>query len=177
METIRCPYCGEETPLTDEEEYQLEEDNYQHRCLNCNKLFGEANAASPDSAENQCDTFQFSYGGYFGGYKKLTFRQKDGYVELTIEPPYSELEHSAMTFRTTLDEWRDFKTTVFRDFFILSWTEDYTDPDILDGTQWKVRLEFDTLKTLEISGSNRYPVYYDDLIDHTEHYFRLVDDI
>lgn len=177
METIRCPYCGEETPLTEENEFQAREDNRQYRCLNCNQSFGEANPASPDSAEKQCDTFKFSYGGYFGGFKQLTFSEKDGYVELTIEPPYSELEHSAVNFRTTLDEWRNFKRTLFQEFFILSWDEDYHDPEIMDGTEWDIRLEFDNLETVKISGSNRYPVYYDDLIEHTNLYFRLVDDM
>lgn len=176
METIRCPHCGDETPLTEEQEFHTTVNNHPFRCLNCNQSFGEIDPMAKDSAENQCDTFKFSLGGYFGDYKTLTFLEKDGYAELIIAPPYSELEHSAVTFRTTLSEWRNFKKTVFQELFVLSWTGDYNDPDVLDGTQWKVRLEFDSLKTLEITGSNRYPVYYDSLVDLTEHYFRLLED-
>ncbi|MCC5890616.1 MAG: hypothetical protein JJU01_08590 [Alkalibacterium sp.] len=177
MKTIRCPHCGEETPQTREDASLSNGEHSEYICLNCGKPFGQANPTAPDSALNQCDTFYFSYGGYFGGYKSLKMQEKDGYAELTIEPPYSEFEHSGLTFRTTLDEWRDFKQTLFHELFILSWTEDYTDPDILDGTQWEIRLEFDTLKSVNISGSNRYPVYYDDLIEHTAHYFSLIDEM
>lgn len=177
MDTIRCPHCGEQTPLDEDNGHQGREEKSPFTCLNCSKSFGETKPNSPDSAQNQCDTFHFSYGGYFGGFKKLTFREKDGYVELTIDPPYSEFDHSSLTFRTTLDEWHQFKQVLFQELFLLSWTGDYTDPDILDGTQWAIRLEFDRLNTIKLSGSNRYPVYYEQLIEHTEPYFRLVDDM
>ncbi|NHN34827.1 hypothetical protein [Paenibacillus agricola] len=39
---------------------------------------------------------------------------------------------------------------------ILSWKNNYTDPHILDGTQWSLDIEFDDLR-IEKSGSNAYP--------------------
>ena len=43
---------------------------------------------------------------------------------------------------------------------ILEWKESYADPDILDGTQWGVRIALDE-EELYKHGSNKYPRKWD----------------
>lgn len=70
-----------------------------------------------------------------------------------------------------LSEWQDIKTMLFYDLFVLYWNETYHDPNILDGTQWEMRLEFDDRATVEKSGSNAFPALYDELVDYLQPYF------
>jgi hypothetical protein len=40
---------------------------------------------------------------------------------------------------------------------IWEWEKEYYDPDVLDGTQWEVKINFDGAKKIVSGGSNAYP--------------------
>lgn len=44
---------------------------------------------------------------------------------------------------------------------ILEWKDRYVDPDILDGTQWSVRITLEGGEELYKHGSNKYPRKWD----------------
>ncbi len=172
MADKHCPYCGQASV----EEQATNEDTNTHSekyiCLNCSETFGIKVSDSALGPEIHCDSFYFSNGGFFGGYQFVKVEQKDGYAELIVGSPYGNTEdREDVRFRIMLSEWHDIKTTLFYDFFVLSWKDAYHDPDILDGTQWELRLEFDDRATVEKSGSNAFPALYDDLVDYLKPYF------
>lgn len=166
MTDKRCPHCGdshvEEIP---KQEQSTAENKYA--CLACSKTFGN----NKNSPEKHCDTFTFSYGGFFDGYQSLKIDEKDGYAELTVASPFSTMEGEGVRFRIMLSEWQDIKTTLFYDLFILDWKDEYKDPYILDGTQWELSLAFDDREKVLKSGSNAYPAFYEELTDYLEPYF------
>ena len=43
------------------------------------------------------------------------------------------------------------------DLHLEDWQDEYSDNDILDGTQWSLKISFDNGKNKEIFGSNKYP--------------------
>jgi hypothetical protein len=54
------------------------------------------------------------------------------------------------------NEWTTFLHKFFS-CFVTEWKSNYSDPDILDGTQWKLKIVFEDNTTMEWSGSNAYP--------------------
>lgn len=49
---------------------------------------------------------------------------------------------------------------LFRSTKLLEWKDSYVDPDILDGTQWSIRIILDG-EELYKHGSNKYPKMWD----------------
>lgn len=170
MSDKRCPYCGQASveEITNQEQDAVTK---KYRCLSCSEVFGDRTS----SPEKHCDTFYFSYGGFFGGYQSLKVEERDGYADLIISPPFSETEEGSVRFRIMLSEWQDIKTTLFYDLFVLDWEDDYQDPDTLDGTQWELRMAFDDRKPVEKFGSNEFPALYDELLDYLKPYFDQAD--
>jgi hypothetical protein len=94
-----------------------------------------------------------SIGGYFGtSYTfevefdrgKVTWEaREDGILEpgLILQMDTENI----ITFREALSKCR-----------VLSWKNEYIDPNTLDGTQWSLDIEFDDL-CIEKSGSNDFP--------------------
>lgn len=171
MTNKRCPDCGQATVEEQTDTIEVRLHSEKHICLNCSKTFGIQSTDPKQSPEKHCDTFYFSYGGFFEGYQSIKVEEKDGYADLIIADPQNESEKADVRFRIMLSEWQDIKTTLFYDLFILSWKASYNDPHILDGTQWELRLEFDDRETIKKSGSNAFPALYDDLVDYLKPYF------
>jgi hypothetical protein len=93
-----------------------------------------------------------SNGGYFG--TSYTFKLDFDRGKLNWEARGDDFEPGLMLqvdiasmniFREALSKCR-----------ILSWKNEYIDPNTLDGTQWSLDIEFDDL-CVEKSGSNAYP--------------------
>ena len=43
------------------------------------------------------------------------------------------------------------------------WAKDYSDPTVLDGTQWELEITYKDGKTRKYEGSNNFPRTFDDL--------------
>lgn len=172
MTDKRCPYCGQaavEEQATNENTKSYSE---KYICLNCSETFDVNVSDSTLAPEKHCDTFYFSQGGFFGGSQFIKVEERDGYADLIVGSPYGNTEDRVdVRFRIMLSEWQDIKTMLFYDLFVLYWNETYHDPNILDGTQWEMRLEFDDRATVEKSGSNAFPALYDELVDYLQPYF------
>ncbi|NHN34854.1 hypothetical protein [Paenibacillus agricola] len=93
-----------------------------------------------------------SVGGYFG--TSYTVEVEFDRGKITWEARGDDFEpglilqldiESMNTFREALSKSR-----------ILSWKNEYIDPNTLDGTQWSLDIEFDDI-CIEKSGSNDYP--------------------
>ena len=94
--------------------------------------------------------FHFSIGGCFGGYCKLEISKKG-----LVYQPAGCFDSGEMLVMLSPREWQNFykKLAAAK---VDKWKRYYSDPDILDGTQWEFRLKTADLK-IKTGGSNAYP--------------------
>ncbi|OJF94591.1 hypothetical protein [Alkalibacterium sp. 20] len=167
IDELKCPYCGNQT--VEESERQQPEVSDKYKCGTCGKTFG----LGANESIRQCHTFCFTYGGFHGGFKTILIEERDGYADIQITAPYS-LGDDILKVRITVDEWQTIKTYLFRELFVLSWDEDYYDSNIMDGTQWELKLKFDNRKKFKVAGSNLFPALFDELLEYLDPYFKQV---
>lgn len=167
-EDVKCPYCGKQT--VEENEQQNKDLNAKYTCKSCSKTFG----LTSSEPIRHCHTFYFTYGGFHEGFKKILIEERDGYADMTLTPPISVSLDGELTLRITLNEWQAIKDELFNELFVLSWDEEYSDPDIMDGTQWEIKLKFDNRKKFKTAGSNVYPALMDELLEYLDPYFEQV---
>jgi len=95
------------------------------------------------------DTIEFSYGGFFQGYK--TIRYSNGTVTLSISlKPDDEQTNNVPEERLEVF-WQELET-----IGVWDWQDEYVDPYILDGVQWSLKLVHGD-REKNISGSNMFP--------------------
>lgn len=102
----------------------------------------------------------FEIGGFFGGFDKFhivfgedgtaTIRTTTGYG-LTDEKQYSKEESGQLADR-------------FRSIRVDYWNSEYSDPSILDGTQWRLAVKYNDKRGAEWTGSNAYPANWSELL-------------
>jgi hypothetical protein len=91
-------------------------------------------------------------GGYFGTSYTVEVEFERG--KITWEASGDDFE-PALMIQMDNESMNTFKEAMSK-CRILSWKNNYTDPHILDGTQWSLDIEFDDSR-IEKSGSNTYP--------------------
>lgn len=97
--------------------------------------------------------FEYSCGGYFGGYTGLEI-----VVEITgtikVITTHSMKREPISTREMSKAEFEKFKRKLYR--YIKDWNLKYTDNDILDGTQWSLEITSST-EHIQFYGSNDFP--------------------
>lgn len=126
-------------------------------------------AEQKDQAFNEALTsmkrFVFGIGG-FGDYDKNIFT-------ISGEKVFYDVEHIPYLLPSNLPILQPFTRDEFlqgiADLHIGEWEEKYINPEINDGTQWNIRIEYtDGREPVQIYGSNAFPYNFDDLTDFLE---------
>ena len=79
------------------------------------------------------DMIEFSCGGYFGGYNTIYY--SNGKVALSnSQAPYNEQTKNVL--EETLEAFWEKVETIG----VWDWEDEFVNPTILDGTQWKLKL-------------------------------------
>ena len=100
--------------------------------------------------------FEYSYGGYFGGYDKIIITaEKNEPITLTIY--HSTKREPLVTREMSQDEFEAFKNKLYKS--IKHWKLKYADNQIMDGTQWSLDLTSLDANT-HYYGSNEYPINF-----------------
>lgn len=108
--------------------------------------------------------FKFSIGGFFGGYETRTYTVSGDRVMLDVE-------HTIILKLSNLPVYYPFTKAEFieGDLHIGEWKKDYMDPNVLDGTQWDLEIQYiNDRKPVRISGSNAYPYNFNNLLEFLE---------
>ena len=109
-----------------------------------------------DNSYHSLKFFFFSCGGFFGGYKKMNIETDNGNSVLCITP--SRLTRKAeIKKELSADEWESFSDSIMSKFRLFDWKDKYINHDILDGTQWHIKIEYIDGTLKEVFGSNDYP--------------------
>ena len=112
-------------------------------------------------------SFYFSCGGFFGGYSNVTVNRTDNGAMINVSPSIL-IEHSISETEKSLsiDEWQSFINDIYIKYRLEEWNTEYINNDVLDGTQWEVKVKLANGKELEYYGSNDYPQNWTDFIDY-----------
>lgn len=141
----------------------------EFRCNKCKKEFG----SSTTVLEADVTSFYFSVGGFHDGYSHLSIvKREDGAEIQYFTGPGGMLEDEGTRENLSNDDWNHFIHRIFQ-CFITDWKKRYDDPDVLDGTQWELKIEFNSRKAIKIYGSNQYPVYWNKFLKAVKQLHRL----
>lgn len=113
--------------------------------------------------------FSFECGGFFGGYPKIEASIIENKVFCIYHPPLNKKKKS---FEISKEEWNEFIDQII-DLNILTWKKNYSDPNIEDGTQWELNINFQNGKKMEIHGNNDYPKEWNDFYEIVTKYFPI----
>ena len=117
--------------------------------------------------------FYFSIGGFFGGYYNVELIKNDTKIKYifshSIKGNEDEYEFSEKQLNYFLEK-------IFNEY-ILNWKNKYDNNNILDGTQWKLEMEFKDLPKFESYGSNEYPSNWKMFLSIIYKYFPQMNEI
>jgi len=113
--------------------------------------------------------FSFVCGGYFDGYPKIEVNIVENKVLCIYHLP---LKKKKKSFEISKVEWNEFIDEIIN-VNILTWKKRYSDPNIMDGTQWEININFQNGKKIEIHGNNDYPKEWDKFYEVVIKYFPI----
>lgn len=108
--------------------------------------------AEPEKTAIRPDTLELYVGGFFGPsyWVKLL---PDGSLEYTVRIPPAEPKRSII--HVSDERWTGFRTALDK-ARVWKWKNRYENPDIMDGTQWNLKIGYpDT--SISSAGSNAFP--------------------
>ena len=189
---IKCPHCGSTDtaryiygmPVMDNwTELMLargkwslggckKEDNSPARICNaCGKDFGAVPYLVDKDNEEVVDmresvtSIRFSVNGYFGGHTSVILRQNENGALVSVQ---RIPDHMASNFTSakqiTLARWSRIIRVLYNQMYLNDWKKRYINTGVLDGTQWSLEIGLRGKRKRSYSGSNAYPVYWNELI-------------
>ena len=108
--------------------------------------------------DKSTETLNFFIGGFFGGYERIIWLNGKLYHLMDGEPEDEEVRPEQVLNVTTpsTKEWEEFWQTVDT-LKVWSWKKNYINRDVIDGTQWELRIKRKGRRRRIIFGSNAYP--------------------
>lgn len=102
-------------------------------------------------------SIQFHKGGYFGPniFVKISARNRS-LVYQKQEIPFGKTFQQVL-FHFTKEQWNDFVAPALQASNFLAWLDEYVDPAVCDGTQWKLQIRKGKTCVRNIYGSNDFP--------------------
>ena len=96
-----------------------------------------------------------TYGGYFGGteYRKVSFWGDEIKVDRIGYNDFELYEDDSLYEGKT----KETLIAALKELNLDRWKYSYSNPDILDGTQWSVSIEFPEDHIVRFGGSNAFP--------------------
>lgn len=197
MTVVKCPFCGSNNLASfiyglvlgnEELDRDLKEEkvvlggcvvmksNPKFRCNKCKKRFG----GTPETENfqdlvEQIKAISFYVDGFATGCSHLEFfPEKDGiyYRAFTGSALLFKKDDHTEIFPVAPKAWDDLKQKLYGSLFLNDWEKEYVDQDILDGTQWELKIQFENGEEKECYGSNAYPIYWDELLDLLKPFFK-----
>ena len=108
--------------------------------------------------DKSTETLNFFIGGFSGGYERIIWLNGKLYHLMDVEPEDEEVRPEEVLNVTTpsTKEWEEFWQTVDT-LKVWSWEKEYINSDIIDGTEWELRIKREGRRRRRIYGLNAYP--------------------
>jgi len=120
---------------------------------------------SIDDLKEKITRFYFTVGGFLCGNDSVEIIKDDTHIKYICN-------REENTF--TNEKWNEFINKIFIEN-ILKWKKRYDNNDILDGTQWELKMEFKNLPKFESFGSNEYPSNWKKFLAIINEYFQQME--
>ena len=104
------------------------------------------------------ETLNFYIGGFFGGYERVIWRNNKLHHQF-FERNFDDDEepHKVLNvISPSTKDWEEFWQAVDA-LKVWNWKKVYNNDDVLDGTQWQLRIKKQGKRGRKIFGSNAYP--------------------
>lgn len=199
MARIKCPFCGSRNTaeilygmpdFSDELEAAMDNgeivlggccttlNDPQMHCNDCGEDFGRS-GFYPSRSEDKpglipcyISTIEFGIGGFFGGHYRVKFKATPDGADVHVKHyPYSPYDCDIdKEFHISQRRWENMIYKLVDQLYICEWEENYVDPHIIDGTQWRLTVKEGEVSLIECYGSNAYPPYWEELIQTLSYY-------
>lgn len=116
-----------------------------------------------NKALDSMEKLVFSIGSFWKGCETRTYTVSDDKIVLNTEHTL-DIKPESMPVCCPVSK----KAFIagLKEIYIGEWRKDYSNPDVMDGTQWELRIHFsNAYQSVEISGSNAYPYNFKALMD------------
>ncbi len=157
-----CCISGGET--TNGDRISLDPGRY---CNHCRKEFASPAYLRVDehyvSYIDLVEAVEFEVGGYFGGTTRVYLNKNDKGALVHVEYYNGRVELPPEDRQITPLRWKRLVNRLYNEFYIHEWKKSYNNWDILDGTQWELKIKLGGRRTRTYSGSNDYPPYWGEL--------------
>ena len=140
------------------------EESTKWYCVDCEHEFGQywdplKDLKLPDLGRVRPLTLEFSIGGFFAENHRVKLENGQLMYQY-CDAPLSWDQIDAKQILPTVEQWIDFKT-VLNSINAWEWDSDYFTPDVCDGTQWELKINYGN-KRIKTYGDNAYPGTKDD---------------
>ena len=115
------------------------------------------------------ESFSFSIGGYSTSIFKIRALYNVAHYEAAIYQGRPEVIRN-ISYK---DEQLHELVSVLNEIEVLYWEDEYVS-DILDGTQWELKLNYNRKKEKKVFGSNMYPGLKENSEDPTEIFEQMI---
>ena len=122
-------------------------------------------SCSIDDLKEKINCFYFIVGGFLGGHDSIKIIKNDIQIKYICNGKEN-------TF--TKENLNEFIDKIFNEN-ILKWKREYYNNNILDGTQWKLEIEFKALPKFESFGSNEFPSNWKKFITIINNFFPQIE--
>lgn len=175
MAKILCPQCGSSnvarilwgmpafTPALEEDLEQgkvvlggccIAEPTPKYHCKDCDE-----DIIYPfDVQLENTEYFEFQIGGFFCGFSRIMV-ERCGHVCTAAYAPGFANPEDATKIEIPEEMFFKFLKSVYN-VGLWEWEDEYVDPDVLDGTQWTIRVRMQNQEEHEWYGSNAYPAVW-----------------
>ena len=139
------------------------------RCFACKRDFGREPilvTKKKDMAEDYRDIvrgIRFMIGGYFGGSTEVLIGKNDQGAQVSVSF-YRSDELPVADRQISETEWKKIVNKLYGKLYLHEWKKDFTDTNVLDGTQWELGISLTGRRKRIYSGSNAYPPYWKELL-------------
>ena len=108
--------------------------------------------------DKSTETLNFFIGGFFGGYERIIWLNGKLYHLMDGVSEDEEIRPGQVLNVTTpsTKDWEEFWQTVDT-LKVWSWEKEYINSDIIDGTEWELRIKREGRRRRRIYGLNAYP--------------------
>ena len=108
--------------------------------------------------DKSTETLNFFIGGFPRGYERIIWLNGKLYHLMDGEPEEEEVRPDEVLNVTTPSkkDWEEFWLTVDA-LKVWSWEKEYINSDIIDGTEWELRIKREGRRRRRIYGLNAYP--------------------
>jgi len=120
-------------------------------------------SCSTEELKEKITRFNFTVGGFLDGYDFIEIIKDDTQIKYNCN-------REENTF--TKEKLNEFLDKIFNEN-ILKWKKEYNNNDILDGTQWELKMEFKDLPKFICYGSNEYPSNWGNYMAIIREYFPI----